>query len=59
MHGHRQATVHAVASHSGVVVLQLKRYHSEASRTHKDTRPVLTQPGAQVAVPIIERSDSN
>ena len=53
---HEQHAVHALCSHSGVVLLQLKRYRIEGSGPVKDQSAVRWQPGERVAVPTFSDS---
>ena len=50
-HWHEQHTIHALARHSGVVMLQLKRYAHASGGPIKDTRVIRWMPGERVAVP--------
>ena len=53
---HEQHAVHALCSHSGVVLLQLKRYKLEGCGPVKDQSAVRWQPGERVAVPTFSDS---
>ena len=50
-HWHEQHTIHAVEKHSGVILLQLKRYAHVCGNPVKDARAVRWLPGERVAVP--------
>ena len=50
-HWHEQHTIHAVEKHSGVILLQLKRYAHVSGNPVKDARAVRWLPGERVAVP--------
>ena len=53
-----QSAVHALESHSGLVILQLKRYSSPEGVPAKNSAPVLVQPGEALAVPVFAVQDS-
>ena len=53
---HEQRTIHALSHHSGIVMLQLKRYKHEGSGPVKDQSIVRWQPGERVAVPAFRDS---
>ena len=53
---HEQHTIHALHEHSGIVLLQLKRYKQEGSCHVKDQSAVRWHPGERIAVPVFSSS---
>ena len=53
-----QPAVHALESHSGLVLLQLKRYSSPGGVPTKNPAPVHVKPGEALAVPVFAVPDS-
>ena len=51
-HWHLQHTRHALASHKGVVLLQLKRYDSAEGASRKNFRVVSVRPGDIIQLPV-------
>ena len=49
-----QHAPHALVGHHGVLVLQLKRYHSEADTPQKNRRSINFAPGQTIAVPVFD-----
>ncbi|CAE7793397.1 unnamed protein product [Symbiodinium sp. CCMP2592] len=52
-----QAAVHAIADHSGVLLIQLMRYAVGDAQPAKDSRHVHIAPGQSVALPIFQDSE--
>ena len=52
-----QHSIHALTRHSGIVLLQLKRYYFHAGSAVKNREPVLIEPGRLVTLPVF-RYDS-
>ena len=46
------ASIHALASHGGVVLLQLNRYRYAAGFSRKDSSLVAVEPGACIQLPV-------
>ena len=53
-----QPAIHAIESHSGLVILQLKRYSNPEGVPTKNSAPVFVQPGEPLAVPVFASPDS-
>ena len=54
---HMQYSVHALHSHSGLLLFRLVRYSYEHNRAHKNQHPVYVKPGETVAVPVFEHAE--
>ena len=53
-----QPAVHALETHSGLVLLQLKRYSSPGGVPTKNSAPVHVKPGEALAIPVFAVPDS-
>ena len=54
----RQAAIHALTHHSGIVQRQLKRYHHSFGVTHKSQDPIAILPGDPLILPVFADSAS-
>ena len=54
---HMQYAVHALSSHSGLLLFRLVRYSFEQDTACKNQTPVYVQPGETVAVPVFETAE--